>query len=184
MASERPAAPDDGAFMRRALALAERGWGRTAPNPMVGAVVVAGGTVVGEGYHARYGGAHAEVVALGNAGERARDATLYVSLEPCAHFGKTPPCTEAILEARVKRVVIASADPTALAGGGARHLADFGVEVEFSVEEPAALELNAPFFFAATNPARPWVTLKLALSRDDKMNDPAGNRRWITNELV
>jgi len=97
-----------------------------------------------------------------------------VTLEPCNHFGKTPPCTEAILEARIKRVVIAAADPTALAGGGARHLSDFGVEVEFAVEEPAALELNAPFFFAATNPARPWVTLKLALSSDDKMNDPAG----------
>jgi diaminohydroxyphosphoribosylaminopyrimidine deaminase/5-amino-6-(5-phosphoribosylamino)uracil reductase len=173
----------DAEYMRRALALAQQGWGQTAPNPMVGAVVVRDGVVVGEGYHARYGEAHAEIVALRAAGDRARGSTLYVTLEPCNHFGKTPPCTEAILEARVKRVVIAAADPTALAGGGARHLSDFGVEVRFAVEEAAALELNAPFFFAATNPARPWVTLKLALSSDDKMNDPVGNRRWITNEL-
>lgn len=169
--------------MRRALALAQQGWGQTAPNPMVGAVVVRDGVVVGEGYHAGYGDAHAEIVALKAAGERALAATMYVTLEPCNHFGKQPPCTEAILAARVKRVVIAAADPTALAGGGARHLADYGVQVDFSVEEAAALELNAPFFFAARNPARPWVTLKLALSIDGKMSDPTGERRWISNEL-
>src|SRR5437762_1372244 len=93
-----------------------------------------------------------------------------------------PPCTVTIIEARVNRVVSASADPTALAGGGARHLADYGVQVDFGVEEAAALELNAPFFFAATNPKRPWVTLKLALSSDGRMNDPSGERRWISNE--
>lgn len=169
--------------MRRALALARQGWGQTAPNPMVGAVVVRDGVVVGEGYHARYGEAHAEIVALRAAGERALGSTLYVTLEPCNHFGKQPPCTEAILAARVKRVVIAAADPTALAGGGARHLSDYGVQVDFSVEETAALELNAPFFFAATEPARPWVTLKLALSADGMLNDPSGQRRWISNEL-
>jgi diaminohydroxyphosphoribosylaminopyrimidine deaminase/5-amino-6-(5-phosphoribosylamino)uracil reductase len=168
--------------MRRALALAQQGWGQTPPIPMVGAVVVRDGAIVGEGYHARYGADHAEVVALKAAGERARGATMYVTLEPCNHFGKTPPCTEAILQARVTRVVIAAADPTALAGGGARHLSDYGVQVDFGVEEAAALELNAPFFFAASNPARPWVTLKLALSSDGKMNDPSGERRWISNE--
>src|SRR4051812_16090438 len=172
----------DAEFMRRALALAQQGWGQTAPNPMVGAVVVREGVVVGEGFHARYGEPHAEIVALKAAGERARGATLYVTLEPCNHFGKTPPCTEAILQARLTRVVIASADPTAVAGGGARHLADYGVEVDFGVEEAAALELNAPFFFAARNPERPWVTLKLALSRNGKMNDPSGQRRWITSD--
>ncbi len=184
--SERDSGSDDARdaeYMRRALTLAQQGWGQTAPNPMVGAVVVSGDTVVGEGYHARYGEPHAEVVALKAAGERTRGATMYVTLEPCNHFGKTPPCTEAILAARIKRVVIAAADPTALAGGGARHLTDFGIEVDFGVEEAAALELNAPFFFAATNPPRPWVTLKLALSANDKMNDPSGERRWITNEL-
>jgi diaminohydroxyphosphoribosylaminopyrimidine deaminase/5-amino-6-(5-phosphoribosylamino)uracil reductase len=149
---------------------------------MVGAVVVRDGVIVGEGFHARYGEAHAEQVALKAAGDRARGATMYVTLEPCNHFGKQPPCTEAILEARIARVVIAAVDPTALAGGGARHLADYGVQVDFSVEEAAALELNAPFFFAATNPDRPWVTLKLALSSDGKMNDPSGERRWISNE--
>jgi diaminohydroxyphosphoribosylaminopyrimidine deaminase/5-amino-6-(5-phosphoribosylamino)uracil reductase len=149
---------------------------------MVGAVVVRDGVVVGEGFHARYGDAHAEVVALKAAGERARGSTMYVTLEPCNHFGKTPPCTEAILQARVARAVIATADPTALAGGGARHLSDYGVQVDFGVEEKAALELNAPFFFAAKNPSRPWVTLKLALSSDGKMNDPTGERRWISNE--
>jgi diaminohydroxyphosphoribosylaminopyrimidine deaminase/5-amino-6-(5-phosphoribosylamino)uracil reductase len=150
---------------------------------MVGAVVVRDGVVVGEGYHARYGEPHAERVALKAAGERARGSTMYVTLEPCNHFGKTPPCTEAILEARVQRLVIAAADPTALAGGGAVHLADYGVKVDFSVEEEAARELNAPFFFAAASSKRPWVTLKLALSSDGKMNDPSGERRWISNEL-
>jgi diaminohydroxyphosphoribosylaminopyrimidine deaminase/5-amino-6-(5-phosphoribosylamino)uracil reductase len=173
----------DAEYMRRALALAQQGWGQTAPNPMVGAVVVKNSAVVGEGYHARFGEAHAEALALKAAGERARGSTMYVTLEPCNHFGKTPPCTEAILEARIQRVVIAAADPTALAGGGARHLADYGAQVDFGVEEAAALELNAPFFFAAANPTRPWVTLKLALSSDGKMNDPSGERRWISNEL-
>ena len=168
--------------MRRALSLAQQGWGQTAPNPMVGAVVVRDGVVVGEGFHARYGEPHAEVVALRAAGDKAQGSTMYVTLEPCNHFGKTPPCTEAIIQARVGRVVIGAADPTALAGGGARHLADYGVEVDFGVEEGAALELNAPFFFAATNPDRPWVTLKLAISSDGKLNDPSGERRWISNE--
>ena len=172
----------DAEFMRRALALAQQGWGQTAPNPMVGAVVVRDGVIAGEGYHARYGEAHAEAIALKAAGEKARGATMYVTLEPCNHFGKQPPCTEAILEARLKRVVIAAADPTALAGGGARHLADYGVEIRFGVEEVAALELNAPFFFAAKQTKRPWVTLKLALSSNGKMNDPSGERRWISNE--
>ncbi|HUQ99276.1 MAG TPA: bifunctional diaminohydroxyphosphoribosylaminopyrimidine deaminase/5-amino-6-(5-phosphoribosylamino)uracil reductase RibD [Gemmatimonadaceae bacterium] len=171
----------DAEYMRRALALAQQGWGQTAPNPMVGAVVVRDGVVVGEGFHARYAEPHAEVVALRAAGEKARGATLYVNLEPCNHFGKTPPCTEAILAARVKRVVIAASDPTSLAGGGGKHLADYGVEVQFGIEETAARELNAPFLFAA-RATRPWVTLKLALSSDWKMNDPTGERRWITSD--
>jgi diaminohydroxyphosphoribosylaminopyrimidine deaminase / 5-amino-6-(5-phosphoribosylamino)uracil reductase len=172
----------DAEFMRRALALAQQGWGQTAPNPMVGAVVVRDGGIVGEGYHTRYGEAHAEAIALKAAGDKARGATMYVTLEPCNHFGKQPPCTESILQARIKRVVIAAADPTALAGGGARHLADYGVEVKFGAEEAAALELNAPFFFAAKHRKRPWITLKLALSGNGKMNDPSGERRWISNE--
>jgi len=150
--------------MRRALTLAQQGWGQTAPNPMVGAVVVRDGAIVGEGFHARYGEPHAEVLALKAAGDKAKGSIMYVTLEPCNHFGKTPPCTEAIIQARVGRVVIAAADPTALAGGGARHLADYGIRVDFRGEEAAALELNAPFFFAATNPDRPCVTLAVRAS--------------------
>lgn len=167
--------------MRRALLLARQGWGQTAPNPMVGAVVVRDGNIVGEGYHAVFGGPHAEIAALRTAGEKARGATLYVTLEPCNHFGKTPPCTEAILAARPRRVVIATADPTSLAGGGARQLAEYGIEVEVGVEAAAARELNAPFFFAAAE-TRPWVTLKLALSKDWGMNDPSGQTRWVTGQ--
>ena len=115
-------APDDGACMRRALALAERGWGQTAPNPMVGAVVVRDGDVVGEGWHARYGGPHAEVEALRAAGDRARGATLYVTLEPCNHYGKTPPCTDALIAAGVARVVVAVARSEPVARGGAERL--------------------------------------------------------------
>jgi len=171
----------DAEYMRRALVLAQQGWGQTAPNPMVGAVVVRDGNVVGEGFHARFGEPHAEVQALKAAGDRARGSTLYVNLEPCNHFGKTPPCTEAILSARVNRVVIGAAEPTVLAGGGARHLADHGVEVTLGVEEARARELNAPFFVAAGS-VRPWVTLKLALSSDWGMNDPSGQIRWVTGE--
>src|ERR671935_1330821 len=113
--SEHPAdavqASRDRAYMRRALDLARRGWGRTAPNPMVGAVLVRGGAVVGEGFHAEFGGDHAEVAALRAAGERARGATLYVTLEPCTHHGKTPPCVDAVVAAGVRRVVVATRDP-------------------------------------------------------------------------
>ena len=181
MADERPVAPDDGAWMRRALALAERGWGHTAPNPMVGAVVVRDGSAVGEGWHARYGGPHAEVEALRAAGEGARGATLYVSLEPCTHEGKTPPCTDAILAAGVRRVVAASEDPNPVAQGGARRLRDAGVDVLLGVEEPAARELNAPFFHALRSD-RPFVQLKLALSLDGALADRSRLPGWLTGE--
>jgi len=144
----RAATPDDGAWMRRALTLADHGWGQTAPNPMVGAVVVRDGVLVGDGWHTRYGEAHAEVEALRSAGERARGATLYVTLEPCNHHGKTPPCTDAILAAGVRRVVAAVADPSPVARGGAERLRAAGVEVVVGVDEEAARELNAPFFHA------------------------------------
>ncbi|HEY4132495.1 MAG TPA: bifunctional diaminohydroxyphosphoribosylaminopyrimidine deaminase/5-amino-6-(5-phosphoribosylamino)uracil reductase RibD [Gemmatimonadaceae bacterium] len=169
----------DAIYMRRALALAERGWGHTAPNPMVGAVVVAGDEIVGEGYHVRYGEAHAEVNALTLAGERARGATVYVTLEPCAHFGKTPPCTNALIAAGVARVVIAAADPSAIARDGAARLREVGIQVDIGVEANAARELNAAFF-NATCSSRPWVTLKLAMSADGAIADPTGEQRWIT----
>src|SRR5690606_193864 len=132
--------------MRRALTLAERGWGRVAPNPLVGAVLVRDGEVVGEGWHAEYGRAHAEVAALLAAGERARGSTAYVSLEPCAHHGKTPPCTDALLEAGVARVVYAAPDPDPEARGGGAVLQAGGITVVGGVEERAALDLNAAFF--------------------------------------
>jgi diaminohydroxyphosphoribosylaminopyrimidine deaminase/5-amino-6-(5-phosphoribosylamino)uracil reductase len=165
--------------MRRALALAERGWGQTAPNPMVGAVVVAGDDIVGEGFHARYGEPHAEVEAIRAAGERTRAATLYVTLEPCAHYGKTSPCTDAVIAAGIKRVVVAVRDQTPIARGGIEKLRAAGIAVDIGLERDAALELNAPFF---NGPASrwPWVTLKLAVSADGGIADPTGRARWIT----
>lgn len=166
--------------MRRALALAERGWGQTAPNPMVGAVLVRDGEIVGEGWHARFGAAHAEVMALAQAGEQARGATAYVTLEPCSHQGKTPPCTTALISAGVRRVVAAAAEPNPVAAGGARQLAAAGIQVDMGIEEQAARELNAAFFFAFTSD-RPWVTLKLALSLDGAIADHHQSCTWLTN---
>jgi diaminohydroxyphosphoribosylaminopyrimidine deaminase/5-amino-6-(5-phosphoribosylamino)uracil reductase len=178
---ERAATPDDGAWMRRALALAERGWGQTAPNPMVGAVVVRDGVAVGEGWHTRFGEPHAEVEALRSAGERARGATLYVTLEPCNHHGKTPPCTDAVLVAGVRRVVAAVADPSPVARGGADRLREEGVDVQVGVEESAARELNAPFFHALSSD-RPFVRLKLALSLDGAVADQTRRPGWLTGD--
>jgi diaminohydroxyphosphoribosylaminopyrimidine deaminase / 5-amino-6-(5-phosphoribosylamino)uracil reductase len=180
--------PDDVAqdrtYMRRALALARRGWGWTAPNPMVGAVVVRDGAVLGEGWHRAWGQPHAEVEALREAGDRARGATIYVTLEPCNHSGKQPPCVDALIAARVARVVCATRDPNPVAAGGAERLRTAGVAVEFGVEEEAARELNAPFFHAATGRAsrlaRPWVTLKLALSLDGAIADHTRRQAWLT----
>jgi diaminohydroxyphosphoribosylaminopyrimidine deaminase / 5-amino-6-(5-phosphoribosylamino)uracil reductase len=172
-------AESDSVYMRRALALARLGWGQTAPNPMVGAVVVAGGSIVGEGYHARYGESHAEVVALRDAGEHARGATLYVTLEPCAHFGKTPPCTDAIIEANVARVVVAVRDPSPVASGGVERLRAAGIQVDIGRERDVALELNAPFFNAHADD-RPWIVLKLAVSADGAIADATRRPRWIT----
>lgn len=174
---------NDQGFMRRALDLARRGWGQTAPNPMVGAVVVRDGAVVGEGFHALYGGDHAEVMALRAAGERAKGSTLYLTLEPCAHHGKTPPCTDAIVAAGVARVVAAVADPHPEAGGGAKRLRAAGVAVEIGLESAAARELNAPFFHSF-GASRPWTVLKLAVSIDGAIADASRSRgvkgRWLT----
>ena len=171
----------DAAFMRRALELARKGWGQTAPNPMVGAVVVRDGVVVGEGHHTRFGSAHAEVEALRAAGDRAAGATIYVTLEPCAHTGKTPPCTDALVAARVARVVIAVRDPNPDAAGGVERLRDAGIEIGIGVEDAAARELNAPFFHSFAE-QRPWITLKLAVSLDGALADATGHSRWITGD--
>ena len=166
--------------MERALDLARRGWGRVAPNPLVGAVLLAGDTVLGEGWHAEYGGPHAEVVALGAAGDRARGATLVVNLEPCAHHGKTPPCTDAIVKAGVARVVAAFPDPDPQARGGAGVLRGRGVIVSFGLLAEAAAALNAPFLFAREQKERPFVALKLATSIDGRIADAAGRSQWVS----
>lgn len=180
--------------MRRALTLAQRGWGQVAPNPMVGAVVVQQDRVVGEGWHARFGGPHAEVAALEAAGDAAHGATLYVTLEPCNHVGKTPPCVKAILAAGIARVVYAVSDPNPLAAGGGAALAEQGVSVQSGLLAGPAGELLASFRHAAataglaepsdgaaTDPGyRPWITLKLALSLDGALADHTRRPGWIT----
>src|SRR5689334_15888667 len=181
--SERTALLEQGAT-ERALDLARRGWGRVAPNPLVGAVVLAGGEIVGEGYHAEFGGPHAEVVALQAAGERARGATLVVNLEPCAHHGKTPPCTDAIVEAGVARVVAAIADPDPEARDGAGVLRAQGVIVSIGLLAEAAAALNAPFLFAREQSERPFVALKLATSIDGRIADAAGSSQWVSGEAA
>jgi len=157
----------DSAMMVRALTLAERGRGTTTPNPMVGAVVVApDGAIVGEGAHLQAGGPHAEVVALDRAGARARGATLYCTLEPCSHTGRTGPCTERVEASGVRRVVIATRDPNPkVAGRGVAYLTARGIEVVEGVEAPAARQLNAPYFKWIVT-GRPFVTLKMAVSAD------------------
>ena len=174
------ATDDDARHMRRALRLARRGWGRVAPNPMVGAVIVRDGAVVGEGWHAEYGGPHAEVSALRAADHAARGATAYVTLEPCNHWGRTPPCVDALLAAGVARVVVAAADPHAIASGGAERLRAAGVDVKVGVLADAAVELNAPFFADVTGSPRPWITLKLALSIDGAIADATHAPAWLT----
>ncbi len=173
---------DDAGHMRRALRLARRGWGRVAPNPLVGALIVRDGVVVGEGWHAEYGGPHAEVAALRAAGDAARGATAYVTLEPCSHWGRTPPCVDALLAAGIARVVVAAADPHAIAAGGAARLRAAGVAVDVGVLADRAVELNAPFFYDVTGGARPWVTLKLALSLDGAIADRTRAPAWLTGD--
>ncbi len=181
--SPEPSA-DDRRWMRRALELARRGWPAVSPNPLVGAVVLdAAGRLVAEGWHARWGGPHAEAAALREAGERARGGTLYVTLEPCDHYGKTPPCTEAILTAGVRRVVIASPDPNPTAAGGAGRLEAGGVEVVRDVEREAAEALNRRWLLWARE-GRPWVTLKAAVSLDGRIATRTGDSRWITGEAA
>src|SRR3989442_65176 len=160
--------------MERGLELDRRGWGRVAPNPLVGAVVLQGGKVVGEGYHAEFGGPHAEVVALEAAGGGARGATLVVNLEPCAHHGKTPPCTDAIVAAGIGRVVAAIRDPDLLARGGAGVLRSHSVVVSLGLLAEEAAALNAPFLFAREQAERPFVAVKLATSIAGRIADAAG----------
>lgn len=184
------ASPRDGLavkqhYMEQALELARQGLGRTSPNPAVGAVVVRNGDVVGRGFHTWAGVKHAEVLALEQAGEAARGATLYVTLEPCVHYGRTPPCIEALIAAGVRRVVTAMEDPNPLVrGAGLRRLREAGIETEVaSAYTEAAREINEEFVhFMRTG--HPLVTLKAALTLDGKIAAPAGNEGWITSETA
>lgn len=165
--------------MRRALQLAVRGWGRVAPNPMVGALVVRDGRVIGEGWHERYGEAHAEINALRAAGDAARGARLYVTLEPCSHHGKTPPCTEAILRAGIVEVVYAAADPNPRAGGGGAFLAENGVAVRGGVEAEASRRID-PVFYHRHERGRCFLALKLALSLDARLTRAPRTRTQLS----
>jgi diaminohydroxyphosphoribosylaminopyrimidine deaminase/5-amino-6-(5-phosphoribosylamino)uracil reductase len=171
---------EEASFMAQAIRLAERGLYTTDPNPRVGCVIVQEGRVVGEGWHFQAGGPHAEVEALNMAGDRAFGATAYISLEPCCHFGKTPPCTEALLRAGIRRVVAAMLDPNPLvAGKGLQRLAEAGVETSSGLMENMAATLN-PGFCKRMKSGRPWVRSKLAMSLDGRTALASGESRWIT----
>jgi diaminohydroxyphosphoribosylaminopyrimidine deaminase/5-amino-6-(5-phosphoribosylamino)uracil reductase len=173
---------DDRKWMSRALELAERGRGAVEPNPLVGAVVVRDGALVGEGWHQRFGGPHAEVFALGAAGEAARGATLYTTLEPCCHHGKTPPCTDAVLKAGIARVVTAMRDPFPLVSGrGVDILQSAGLTVEVGLAEEEARRLNAPFL-TLLGKKRPYIHLKWAMTLDGKIATRTGDSKWISGE--
>lgn len=173
----------DVGFMHAALRLAERGWGRVHPNPIVGAVVVVDRKVIAEGYHKEYGGPHAEIEALNAAGERARGATLYITLEPCCHHGKTPPCTDAIIKAGITRVVYGAPDPNPVAGGGARHLREAGIEVLGDVETKFVRVQNAAFFKLHEGRGS-FVALKLAMSVDARLTTSPQTKQRVTSDAA
>ncbi|WP_049766315.1 bifunctional diaminohydroxyphosphoribosylaminopyrimidine deaminase/5-amino-6-(5-phosphoribosylamino)uracil reductase RibD [Syntrophobacter fumaroxidans] len=173
---------EDRFFMKRALRLAAKGAGRTSPNPMVGAVVVRGETTVAEGFHEFVGGPHAEVNALRQAGDKARGATLYVTLEPCNHQGRTPPCTRAVLDSGVATVVIGMEDPNpGVRGGGASFLRSHGLRVHAGILEKECRALNQPFIKHVTT-GLPYVTLKAAVTLDGAIASSSGDSKWISNE--
>jgi diaminohydroxyphosphoribosylaminopyrimidine deaminase/5-amino-6-(5-phosphoribosylamino)uracil reductase len=172
----------DEIWMSRALELAEQGRGHVEPNPLVGAVLVRAGQIVGEGWHQKYGGAHAEINALAQAGEAARGATLYVTLEPCCHHGKTPPCTDALIRAGIASVKAALQDPfPQVAGQGAAQLRNAGIPIAFGLCEAEARRQNAPYLTLLTL-GRPHVHAKWAMSLDGKIATRSGDSKWISNE--
>jgi diaminohydroxyphosphoribosylaminopyrimidine deaminase/5-amino-6-(5-phosphoribosylamino)uracil reductase len=171
--------PGDDRWMARALELAQLGWGQVSPNPLVGAVLVKDDEIVGEGAHRQFGGPHAEVEAITDAGERSRGSTMYVTLEPCTHYGKTPPCVDAIVNAGVSRVVVAIRDPNPQAGGGVERLTQAGIAVDVGIRGAEAAENNAPFLHSYRSD-RPWVTLKLAISLDGAIADASRRPGWLT----
>src|SRR5438067_4698440 len=172
----------DEIYMRRALALSRRGLGRTSPNPVVGSLVVGGDQVLAEGWHQRAGEPHAEVLALQRAGDAARGATLYATLEPCAHVGRTPPCVDAIVAGGIARVVVATRDPDPRVDGrGVARLREAGIDVTEGVLGDEARVLNRPFF-KHIRARLPWITLKMALSLDGRITAP--DRRYLSGEAA
>ncbi|MBE3557213.1 MAG: bifunctional diaminohydroxyphosphoribosylaminopyrimidine deaminase/5-amino-6-(5-phosphoribosylamino)uracil reductase RibD [Firmicutes bacterium] len=169
--------------MEQAVALAALGEGQTMPNPLVGAVIVQQGRLVGQGAHLWPGEPHAEILALAQAGKAARGATLFVTLEPCNHWGRTPPCTHAILEAGIARVVVGACDPNPVAAGGIAALTAAGVEVETGLLETVVQEQNRAFFFAVTH-GRPYVVAKWAMTLDGRVATVSGDSRWVTGEAA
>lgn len=174
---------EDARHMSRALELARKGEGFASPNPLVGSVVVRDGAVVGEGWHMGPGTSHAETMALAAAGEKARGATVYVTLEPCNHFGRTPPCVDAILASGAAEVVYALADPNPIAAGGAARLKTAGITVRSGVLEAEARHLNR-FWLQGFVSDRPYVIAKFAMSLDGKIATASGESKWITSSLA
>jgi len=172
---------DDIKFMQLALAEATKGMGKVNPNPLVGAVIVKGNNIIGTGYHEKYGGPHAEINSIQNATQSVAGATIYVTLEPCSHFGKTPPCADALIEAKIRKVVIAMTDPNPLVSGqGINRLREFGIEVEIGLLEKEARELNR-IFIKYIQTKLPYVVLKSAMSLDGKIATATGHSQWISN---
>lgn len=174
----------DRQWMRRCLELAQKALGKTAPNPMVGAVVVQQGRVVGEGFHPAAGQPHAEVYALRAAGDRAKGATLYVNLEPCSHYGRTPPCADGLIAAGVARVVVGMVDPNPkVAGQGLEKLRQAGIEVTLGIEEEACQRLNEAFAYRIQH-QRPFGILKYAMTLDGKIAATSGHSAWVTGPMA
>lgn len=183
MQTSNSAKLNDQKFMIRALDLAAKAMGRTAPNPLVGCVIVKDGCIVGEGYHLKAGTPHAEVHALAAAGDQARDATAYINLEPCSHYGRTPPCTEALIRAGIKRVVIAMKDPNPLVSGrGIARLRSVGIQVDVGLMFPEASLLNEVFVKSITT-GLPFVIYKTAMTLDGKIATESGDSRWVSTEV-
>ena len=170
-------------FMKRAIDLAKKGIGHVNPNPLVGAVIVRDDKIIGEGYHKVYGGPHAEVNAVASSKENLEGATMYVTLEPCSHYGKTPPCCDLIIDKRIKKVYVASLDPNPLvAGRGIKKMREAGIEVEVGLLEEEAKSINSVFFKWISENKLPYIYMKFAITLDGKLALENGNSQWISND--
>ncbi len=176
------ATSDDIRFMKQAIKLSKKGYGFVNPNPLVGAVIVKNGKVIGKGYHGYFGGPHAEVNAINNATENIKGATIYVTMEPCNHHGKTPPCTDILIKEQIIRVVIGMKDPNKLVNGkGIKKLEDSGIKVDFGILEDEIETLNEAYIKYITSKL-PFCTLKTAMTLDGKISTYTGDSKWISNE--